>query len=130
MFLQPMKSSCLVGMANSQSETFGRINRSSCSPMFFKIGVPKNFAIITGKHLCRRLQHRCFLVNIAKFLRTACFIEHLRWLILNWSWLHQSIENSYFIAVRHKLAQFVNFLPVFNVFLARQLQGRSHPGKF
>ena len=49
--------------------------------------VLKNFAVFTGKHLCwslflinvaglrlvtylKRLQHRCFPVNIAKFLRT------------------------------------------------------------
>ena len=37
--------------------------------------VLKNFAILTGKHLCwnfikKRLQHRCFPVNIGKFLRT------------------------------------------------------------
>ena len=60
--------------------------------MFFKIGVIKKFAIFTGKHLCwrlflinfvkRRLQHRCFAVNISKFLRTAFFIEHFRWLLL------------------------------------------------
>ena len=52
-----------------------------------KKGAIKNFAIFTGKHLCcslflikrglqacnfieKRLQHRCFPVNIAKFLRT------------------------------------------------------------
>ena len=57
--------------------------RCSRSQMFFKIGVLKNFVIFTGKYLCwslflikltpktpKRLQHRCFLVNIAKFLRT------------------------------------------------------------
>ena len=55
-------------------------------------------AIFTGKHLCwhllsmtlqafspatllKGLQHRCFPVNIAKFLRTASFIEHLWWTI-------------------------------------------------
>ena len=56
--------------------------------MFFKIGVVKNFAIFIG-NICvglfliklqpfkacnfikKRLQHKCFLVNIAKFLRTA-----------------------------------------------------------
>ena len=27
-------------------------NRSSCSQMFFKIGVHKNFGNFTGKHLC------------------------------------------------------------------------------
>ena len=50
--------------------------------MFFKIGALENFVIFKGKYLCwslflikltqktsRRLQHRCFLVNIAKFLR-------------------------------------------------------------
>ena len=29
----------------------------------------------------KRLQHSCFPVNIAEFLRTACFIEHLQWLL-------------------------------------------------
>ena len=64
--------------------------RSSCSQMIFKIGVFKNFATFTGKHLCwslfhkvagfqacnftkKSLQHRCFPVNIAKFLRTAFY---------------------------------------------------------
>ena len=58
--------------------------------MFFKISVLKNFTIFAGKHLCwsyfliklqawrsaillKRLQHRCFLVNIVTFL------EHLFW---------------------------------------------------
>ena len=57
--------------------------RCSRSQMFFKIGVLKNFVIFTGKYLCwslflikltpktpKRLQHRCFFVNIAKFSRT------------------------------------------------------------
>ena len=63
--------------------------------MFFKIGVLKNFAVFTGKHLSwshflikslfikKRPQRRYFPVNIAKFLRTAFFIEHLQWLLLN-----------------------------------------------
>ena len=63
--------------------------RSSRSQMFFKIGVLKNFSMFAKKHLCsslfliklgpwrpafllkKRFQHRCFPVNIAKFLRTA-----------------------------------------------------------
>ena len=55
------------------------------------------FAKFTGKHLCqslffnkvrpatllkKRLWHRCFLVNFAKFLRTHFLTEHLRWLLL------------------------------------------------
>ena len=56
--------------------------------VFYKKAVFKNFAIFTGKHLCwslfliklqalwrgtlfkKRHQHRCFPINIAKFLRT------------------------------------------------------------
>ena len=51
------------------------------SQMFFKIDFLNNFVIFTGKYLCwslflikltpttlKRLQHRCFLVNISKFL--------------------------------------------------------------
>ena len=30
----------------------------------------------------KRLQHRCFPVKFAKFLRTSIFTEHLRWLLL------------------------------------------------
>ena len=67
-------------------------------PMFFEIGL-KNFAILTGKHLCwglcviklqtsdlqlflKETPTQVFHVDIAKILRTASFIEHLRWLLL------------------------------------------------
>ena len=57
--------------------------RSSPLQMFIKTGVLKSFAIFTGKHKswchflmklqasrsANRLQHRCFPMNIAKFLR-------------------------------------------------------------
>ena len=58
--------------------------------MFCKKGVLKNFANFTGKHLCRSLFLRpvtllkrdcntgVFLWNLAKFLRTPFFTEHLR----------------------------------------------------
>ena len=32
--------------------------------------------------LKKRLWHRCFPVNFAKFLRTLFFTEHLQWLLL------------------------------------------------
>ena len=44
--------------------------------VFFKKGVLRNFAKLTGKHLCQRFFFnkvaglRCFPVNFAKFLRT------------------------------------------------------------
>ena len=58
--------------------------RSSCSQIFFKIVVLKNFANFTGKHLVwslfflkkmynvikERIQHRRYFVKSAKFLRT------------------------------------------------------------
>ena len=76
---------------------------NSRSQMFSKTGVLKNFAIFTGKNLCwslflikfqdwrptflfkKRLQRRCFSVNIAKFLRTAfllktCSLYHYKFL--------------------------------------------------
>ena len=53
-------------------------DRFSRSQMFFKIGLLKNFITFTGKQLCwsfnlikKRLQYRCFPVNIVKYLRTA-----------------------------------------------------------
>ena len=79
--------------------------RSSCSQMFFKIGVCKNFAIFTEIHLrwslflIQRLQLVCFSVNTAKFLRTVFSIKHLRRLHfkvvlvtpLNYFWLQKSL---------------------------------------
>ena len=72
-------------------------SRKSRSLMLFKKGVLKNFTIFTGKHLCCCF----FIINLQflfnketptqvfsceychKVLRTAFFIEHLRWLPLN-----------------------------------------------
>ena len=69
--------------------------------MFYKKIVLRNFAKFTGKHMCRslffnkvtglrpatllkkRLWHRRFLVNFAKFLGTPFDTENLRWLLLN-----------------------------------------------
>ena len=43
----------------------------------------------------KRLQRRCFHVNIAKFLITAFFIKHLRWLLLNK--VEINLESTWFI---------------------------------
>ena len=74
--------------------------RSSHPEVFCKKCILKNFPKLTGKHLCqslffnkvaglrpkallkKRLWHRCFLVNFAKFLRTSFLIEHLHWLLV------------------------------------------------
>ena len=69
--------------------------RSSRSEVFYKKAVLRNFAKFTGKHLCqtlfnrllikllkKKLWHRFFPVNFAKFLRTPFVTEHLWWLLL------------------------------------------------
>ena len=74
--------------------------RSSRPEVFYKTGVLRNFTKFTGKHLCqslffnkitglspatllkKRLWHRRFPVNFAKFVRTPFLTEHLRWLLL------------------------------------------------
>ena len=81
-----------------------QICRSSRPEVFCKKGVLKNFTKFTGKYLCqslffnrvpglaglrpttvlkKRLWHRCFPVNLVKFLRTPISIEHLCWLLLD-----------------------------------------------
>ena len=64
-----------------------------------KKAVLGDFANFTGKHLCqslifnvvglrpttllkKRLWHRCFPVNLAKFLRASFFTKHRQWLLL------------------------------------------------
>ena len=68
--------------------------------MFFKIGVLNNFTLFTETHLCwslffeklqiklftEKLQHRCFPVNIEKFVRAAFLIKHVWWLLLKNPW--------------------------------------------
>ena len=82
------------------------IFRSSCMQMLFKIGVVRNVTIFWHKHVCwslflmklqglraccnfistssqKRLQHKCFSENIAKYLQTAFSLEHLLWMLLS-----------------------------------------------
>ena len=90
---QPKKS-WVTGLINRQDLPLQKIvttNRSSHQRCSVKKGVLKYFAKFTGKHLCqslffykdaslkllrrtillkKRLWHRCFPVNFAKFLRT------------------------------------------------------------
>ena len=64
--------------------------RSSRTEVFCKKDALRNFAKFTGKHLCQSLTllkktlwHSCFPVNFARFLKTPCFTEHIRWLFCN-----------------------------------------------
>ena len=78
-----------------------KTSRSSRQEVFCEKGVLRIFAKFTGKYLWhnlfynkvailrlatllkKRLWHKCFPVNFAKFLRTLFCTEHLRWLHLN-----------------------------------------------
>ena len=93
----------IIDTQNSSSENRAKYTRSSRPELFCRKGVVRNFEKFAGKHLCRvsfsiklqalglrpalllkkRLWHRYFLVNLAKFLTIPFFIEHLRWLLLN-----------------------------------------------
>ena len=66
-----------------QTNIKGKTLRSSRSQMFFKIAVFKKFAALPRKHLSwilflikTRLQHRCFLVIVAKFIITV-FLQNI-----------------------------------------------------
>ena len=72
-------------------------NQNQLPEVLYKKGVLLNFAKFTGKHpfqglffnkvaglrpatlLKKRLWHRCFSVNFAKFLRIPFATEHLQW---------------------------------------------------
>ena len=76
-------------------------NHRSRPKVFCKKGAPRNFAKFIGKHLCqslffnkdaglraaallkKRLWHKCFTVNFAKFLKALFLKEHLWWLLLS-----------------------------------------------
>ena len=59
---------------------------NTCDRVSFLIKSQVNF-------IKKRLWHRCFLVNFAKFLRTTFFIEHLRLLLLNFEiWYRYTLE--------------------------------------
>ena len=68
-----------------QKQTFRDVLQNRCSWKFCYIH-RKTTVLAEGLKTCnffkKRLQHRCFPVNIAKCLRTALFIEHLWWLLL------------------------------------------------
>ena len=99
MFLEPtLKISMTRKSLNSSF--FIIFFRSSHPEVFCRKGGPKNFVKFTGKHLCqsfffnkiaglrpatllgKRLWHRYFPVNFAKFRRAPAFKEHLRLLLL------------------------------------------------
>ena len=83
-YLNLIKASIQKQLPTAVLQLFQKIRSSRYSQMLFEIGVLKNFAIFRGKYPCLfliKLQVCNFPVNITKFLRTAFFMKHLRWLL-------------------------------------------------
>ena len=110
-----------------EQKRFGTINRSSRPEVFCEKGVLRNFAKFTGKYLCqslffnkvaglrsatlfkKRLRHRCFPVNAAKFLRTPFLVAASVPRFLEWKLEHSKREN--FRLIKLCLQKYVkNFL--------------------
>ena len=79
-----------------QKQSSGSILEKRCSQKFRQIHRKTPVSQSFFKKSCRSqacnfikktLQHMCFPVNLAKFLRTPFFIEHLRWLLLILQWV-------------------------------------------
>ena len=107
-----------VPKINSSPEAAIRIHfsislfSSSRPEVFCKKGVLRSFAKFTGKHLRpttlfkKKLWHRCFPVNSAKFLWTHFIIEHLWWLLLAvllllWNALKNTCDGVQFLVNTH-----------------------------
>ena len=69
--------------------------RTSPPEVFCKKGILRNFAkhLQAATLLKKRLWHRYFPVNFAKFLRTLFFTEHFQWLFLNVTTIFQYISS-------------------------------------
>ena len=74
---------------NKQKQLLADVLQNRYSYKFYNIhwnnpGLKSLFAgLQVWNFIKNRLQHRCFSVNIAKFLKTTSFIEHFWWLLLS-----------------------------------------------
>ena len=87
-------------------------------------GILINFAKFTGKHLCqslffdllkKRLWHRCFPVNFAKFLRTP-FLQNTSGLLLLYKKQSPLTFNIYWTLQIIKLNKKMKLLFLFNIY--------------
>ena len=71
------KSPTVIDSKAQQKQSLAGALQNRCSKISQYFTILHNILFIK-----KTLQHRYFSVNIAKFLKTAFFIEHLRWLLL------------------------------------------------
>ena len=92
-----------------------RLIRSNRREMFCKRGVLKKFAKYTGKHQCQSLFFKnktlaqVFFCEFCKILNNTFFIEHLRWLLLDFDYnlVHNTCE--YLSTLRKRSCVYQNF---------------------
>ena len=82
----------------------------------------------------KRLQHRCFPVNITKFLRTSFLTEHLGWLILklimNEIVSHSIFQNTGFLWRLFSFIRTASIRTAFTIEVIRHLKSYWFPARF
>ena len=95
--------------------------------MFFKIGVLRNFAVFTGKHLCwslflikvqakpatlfkRDFNTSAFLWMWQNFYKHLFFIEHVRWYLSISSYLSKIMWDGFYYKGLHIWSEFVIYI--------------------
>ena len=100
------------------------VRRCSIKKVFLKISLRLGPATLLKK----RLWHRCFPVNVAKFLITSSFIKHLRWLLLQYC-SHKNISAGKFrFTFQEKL--FADILLQACIFIKKRLEHWCFTVKF
>ena len=74
----------VLSQAEKQKQSFTDVLQNRCSQenTCFGVSFLKSCRLKACNFFKTRLQHRCFPVKFAKFLRAPFFTEHLRWLLL------------------------------------------------
>ena len=94
----------VLSQAEKQKQSFTDVLQNRCSQenTCFGVSFLKSCRLKACNFFKTRLQHRCFPVKFAKFLRAPFFTEHLRWLLLerNCVVLWQDYESAKLRALR------------------------------
>ena len=76
-----IKCNCISLLSRTLQKQSSRVSSVKNAFLEFSQNSQENNCVRVS-FLKKRLWHRCFLVNFAKFLRTFFLTEHLRWLLL------------------------------------------------
>ena len=96
--------------------------RHLCQSLFFN----KIASLRPATLLKKRLWHRCFPVNFAKFLRTPFLTEHLRCLLLNIT--RNGLVNSFIVFKKN--SKYIFYITLFDFSLAGNRCNHNHSKGF